>query len=262
LKRSRTARTIPRVDKSIRKKVMVGRVLLGVLVFGFWEFSSGRLINSFWVSKPSLILLRIFDLAKSGLLWFHVGATLQELGLGLVIGMAIGVVAAVALAYSGTFQHWLNPYILALSSLPKASLAPLFIIWFGIGLLSKVVMVISMVVFIVFYNIYEGIQNLDTNLTDMMKIYRAKPLLWAKWIILPSLATWIVNSLRISIGTATIGAVISEMIGASRGIGYYISYSSGILDMTGAFTGLCINMVMAVVLGQLVGVVERLAVKR
>jgi len=243
-------------------KILRGQIVIGAIIFLLWELCSGTMINSLWLSKPSLIFGRILRMILDGSLWYHLGATLKEILLGLAIGMAGGIFFGISLAYSGLFQHWISPYILALSSLPKASLAPLFVIWLGIGLLSKVVMVVTMVIFVVFYNIYDGIRGLDPDLIDMMKVFRAKPHKWLKWVILPSLATWIINSLRISIGNATIGAVISEMIGASRGIGYYITYSSGILDTTGTFAGLFIVMGVALVLGRIVSIIEKAVVWR
>jgi NitT/TauT family transport system permease protein len=258
----RPSRALPRAVGIPPWKLWAGRIGIGVILFGFWEFASGRLMNTFWISKPSLIVQRLFDLAVTGKMWFHLGATMQEVLLGMLIGMAGGVFLGITLAYSGIFQHWAAPYILALFSLPKASLAPLFVIWFGIGLTSKMFMVVTMVIFVVFYNIYEGIRSIDPNLTEMMKTYRAKPVKWLQWVILPSLTTWIINCLRISIGNATVGAVIAEMIGASRGVGYYITYSSGILDTTGTFAGLTLVMILALGLGQLVGLLEKGMVKR
>jgi NitT/TauT family transport system permease protein len=260
-RRGRPSRALPKAEGVPLWKLWTGRLGLGVVFFGLWEYASGRFVNSFWVSKPSLIAIRIWTLALNGKLWYHLEGTLEEVMVGLVVGMAGGIILGIALSYSGVFQHWLSPYILALFSLPKASLAPLFIIWFGIGLLSKVLMVVTMTLFVVFYNIYEGMRTIDPNLIDMMKTYRAKPLKWLKWIVLPSLVNWIINCLRISIGNATVGAIISEMIGSSRGIGYYITYSSGILDTTGSFAGLVMVMAIALGLGALVGALEKLARK-
>ena len=244
-----------------RRVILAGQIGVGALLLGSWELCSGRFFNSFWMSKPSLILKRIWDLAKSGKLWFHLSITLREILIGMALGMLIGVLLAVILAYSGYVQHWVSPYILAIFSLPKASLAPLLVLWFGIGLLSKVVMVTVMVMFVVFYNIYDGIRGIDPSLTDMMRVFHAKPVMWLKWVVMPSLSAGIINSLRISIGNATIGAVISEMVGASRGLGYYITYSSGILDTTGTFAGLTIIMVVALVLGGIVGQIEKRVVR-
>ena len=97
--------------------ILTGRICFGVILIAVWEFCSGRYINSFWLSKPSLIIKRIYDLILNGKLWYHLSATLQEVLLGIVAGMAIGVVLAIALAYSGYVQHWVSPYILALFSL-------------------------------------------------------------------------------------------------------------------------------------------------
>ena len=249
-----SSKKVPAAD---RWKVLAGQIGLGVVLFGFWEITSGRFFNSFWISRPSLILERIVSMFLDGSLWYHLGATLGEILLGLAIGMTGGILLGLLLAYSGIFQRWVSPYILALFSLPKASLAPLFVIWLGIGLISKVVMVIVMVIFVVFYNIYEGIRNIDPNLTDMMKAFKAKPIKRLQWVILPSITTSILSTLRISIGNATIGAVISEMIGSSRGIGYYITYASGVLDTTGTFAGLFLIMAVALILGRLVGLLEK-----
>ena len=240
-----------------RLGVLLGQISVGVIVFGAWEICSGRVFNSFWMSKPSLIFMRIINMALEGILWTHLRATLLEILIGLVIGMVGGVFLGVVLAYSGNFQKWVSPYILALFSLPKASMAPLFVIWLGIGLVSKVVMVTFMVIFVVFFNVYDNIRNIDHSLNEMMSAFKASPVKRLQWVILPSITACVLNSLRISIGNATIGAVIAEMVGASCGVGYYITYSSGILDTTGTFAGLFVIMIVAIILGQLVGVLER-----
>ena len=240
-----------------RRTILLGQILFGVLLFGLGEFCSGRFFKEFWISRPSLIARRIYELALNGKLWYHLGATLQEIMIGLIAGMAIGVLLAILLAYSGVIQHWIGPYILALFSLPKASLAPLFVVWLGIGLASKVAMVILMVVFVVFYNIYEGIQNIDPDLDSMIRSFRGNWRKKLKWVIFPSLYSLVLNSLRISIGNATIGAVISEMVGSSHGMGYYSTYSSSILDTTGTFAGLFIIMAVALILGGFVSLIEK-----
>src|SRR5208283_772628 len=103
---------------------------------------------------------RISDMAVSGDLWFHLQTTLEETLVGLLIGMVVGTLAGVALAFSGQFSGWIFPYIMAVYSLPKVALAPLFVVWFGIGLLSKVLMVTAMVIFVAFYNSFEGVRNI------------------------------------------------------------------------------------------------------
>ncbi|NMO96404.1 ABC transporter permease [Paenibacillus lemnae] len=242
-------------------KVWSGRIILGILILGLWEICSGRVFNEFWISKPSLILERVAEMTAKGTLWFHVSVTLQEAIFGLIIGMVAGTLLGIVLAYSGIFERWVYPYIMALYSLPRVSLAPLFIVWFGIGMSSKILMVVAMVIFVAFYNAYEGIRNIDRDLLDMMKTYKAGRLQKLKWVILPSITVWILTSLRLNIGMALIGSVIAELVGASRGLGYYITYSSGMLDTTGIFTGLFLIMMIAVILEQFVVQLERRLLK-
>ena len=235
-----------------RTVVWAGRIVLFIVLVAAWELMSGTVINQFWISKPSLILNRLYKLVSSGDLWYHLSATLQESLSGLVIGMVVGTLLGVLVANSGIIDRWISPFIIAVYSLPKVSLAPLFIVWFGIGMTSKVIMVFAMVVFVAFYNAYEGIRNIDKDLLDMMKTFKAGRWTKLKWVVLPSIMVWILNSLRINIGLALIGSVIAELVGANRGIGHYISHSSNILDTTGIFTGLVIIMLLAVCMEQIV----------
>jgi len=229
-------------------ELWAGRITMGILVFGLWELSSGRFFNDFWISRPSAIATRILDMAGNGDLWYHLQATLAETLMGLAIGMIVGTLMGVALAFSGQFAGWTFPYVMAVYSLPKVALAPLFVVWFGIGLLSKVLMVTTMVVFVAFYNAFEGVQNIDPDLLDMMRTVRAGRWTTLRWVIFPSITTWVLTSMRLGIGLALIGSVIAELVGANRGIGYYITKSAGTLDTTGIFAGLFIIMIVAVAL--------------
>lgn len=241
--------------------VWLGRIILFVVVTGLWELLSGRVFNAFWLSKPSLIAKRIYDMTLSGDLWFHMSITLQEAIVGLLIGMVGGTLLGVAIAFSGIFQKWVYPYIMALYSLPRVSLAPLFIVWFGIGMSSKILMVVAMVIFVAFYNAYEGVRNIDKDLLDMMSTFKAKWTHKLSWVVFPSITTWILTSLRLNIGMALIGSVIAELVGSNRGLGYYITYSSNMLDTTGIFTGLVLVMIIAVVLEQIIIQIERRLLK-
>ena len=235
----------------------LGRLLFGVLLFGFWELTSGRWYNDFWVSRPSAILARVWLLAQNGDLWFHLQATLEETIAGLLLGIIAGTALGVGLAASGRLAGWVHPYVMAVYSLPKVALAPLFVVWFGIGLQSKILMVTSLVIFVAFYNAYEGVRNIDPDLLDMMKTYRAHGLPTLTWVILPSIAVWFFTSLRLGIGLALIGSVIAELEGSNRGIGYYITKSGNSLDTTGIFAGLFIIMLVALALEAIVGATER-----
>ncbi|MBB6734419.1 ABC transporter permease [Cohnella zeiphila] len=244
-----------------KASVWLGRLAVFVLLTGLWELLSGRAFNSFWLSKPSLIADRIVQMLGDGDLWYHMSATLQEAVVGLAIGMVGGTLLGIGLAFSGIFERWIYPFMMALYSLPRVSLAPLFIVWFGIGQSSKILMVVAMVIFVAFYNAFEGMRNIDKDLMDMMSTYKAKWTHKLRWVVLPSITVWILTSVRLNIGMALIGSVIAELVGSNRGLGYYITYSSNMLDTTGIFTGLVLIMLIAVALEQLVLLLERLLLR-
>lgn len=240
-----------------RRAVVAGRIAVAVVVLGAWQLASGRLVSAFFVSSPSDIIGRLVQLVVTGELWPHLTQTLIEVGAGLLIGVPLGIALGVALGMSQLLSGWLLPYVMALYSLPRVALAPLFIVWFGIGLLSKITMVVTMVLFVIFYNVYQGVRDIDQDLLDVSRSFRANRWQTLRWIVLPSLTPWLVTALRLSIGIALIGAVIAELIAASAGLGYYIKLSSNLLDVTGVFAGLTVITAVAILLDQVLGHVER-----
>ncbi|MGP4014443.1 ABC transporter permease [Saccharopolyspora sp. 5N708] len=240
-----------------RRAVLAGRFAVAVVVLGAWQLASDRIVPSFYVSSPTAIVGRLIELVISGELWPHLAQTLVEVAIGLLVGVPIGVLLGVVLGFSRLLSGWLLPYVMALYSLPRVALAPLFIVWFGVGLLSKITMVVTMVLFVIFYNVYQGVREIDTDLLDVARSFRARRWQTAYWIVLPALVPWLITALRLSIGIALIGAVIAEMIAASAGLGYYIKYASGLLDVTGVFAGLAVITVLAIVLDQLLKWAER-----
>lgn len=247
-----------RRDERRRRVVIVGgRVAIAVLVLAAWQASSDRIFPSFYVSSPLAIAQRLVSLIRTGELWPHLGQTLVEVALGMSIGVPLGAVLGIALGSSVLLGGWLLPYMMALYSLPRVVLAPLFIIWFGVGLLSKVTMVVTMVVFVVFYNVYQGVKQIDRDLLDVARSLRATRLQTLRWVVIPSLVPWLITGVRLSIGIALIGAVIAELIAASEGLGYYIKYSSNLLDVTGVFAGLAVITAVAIALDQLLKTLER-----
>lgn len=258
LLRRRSRRGGRRDDVAPSRGVLyAGRIAVGVLFLLAWEWSSGRIWEEFSVSRPTAVAERLWDLAVSGELWEHLQVTLLETFIGLVIGLAAGVALGIAIASSRLIGQFFYPYVIALYSLPRVALAPLFIVWFGIGLTSKVVMVVTMVLFVAFYNTYEGIRNIDRDLLEMTRSMRASWLSTLRWVTIPSIMPWVLTSLRLSIGLGLIGAVISELVAASEGIGYYIKLSSNLYDTTGVFAGLIVITLVAMVVEQAVVLLER-----
>jgi NitT/TauT family transport system permease protein len=245
-----------RADRLHRLVIHSGQVGVGVLILVLWQVSS-QIFGTFTLSSPSLIVERIAELVSTGKLWPNLTTTLTETFAGLAIGMVVGVAVGVLIASSKVVGRWFYPYIMALYSLPRVALAPLFIVWFGIGLESKIFMVVTMVVFVAFYNTYQGMRSIDPDLLEMTRSFRASWGARLRWAVLPAVAPWILTSLRLSIALALIGAVIAELVGASQGLGYYMGYSANVLDTTGVFAGLVIITVIAMVAEQIVALIER-----
>ncbi|MDQ6526504.1 ABC transporter permease [Nocardioides sp. LHD-245] len=246
-----------RADRRERLVIVAGQVGIGVGFLAVWQLVSGLWIDRFFISEPSLIAERIVDLAASGELWMHLRVTVIETGIGLAIGLPAGVILGIAVATSRIAGRWVYPYIIALYSLPRVALAPLFIVWFGIGLFSKVMMVVTMVLFVAFYNVYQGVKSIDRDLLDMTKSYRASRWITLRWVMLPAIGAWMLTALRLAIGLGLIGAIIAELIGSSVGIGYYIKLSSNLFDTTGVMTGLLVITVLAMLLEQVVAFIEK-----
>src|SRR5690606_34567699 len=150
-----------------------------------------------------------------------------------------------------------EPYVMALYSMPRVALAPLFIIWFGIDLFSKVMMAFSIVVFIFILNIHEGLKTVDKDIVDLFRTMRAPTPYLIRKVLIPWIEPWIIASMRLAIGSALIGAIVGELIGSSRGLGWYIENSAGRLDTTGVFAGLAVLVVIAALANSGVGWLER-----
>lgn len=233
-------------------------VVVGILAV--WEILSRTVIDPFWVSRPSLVGARLWQLAVSGDLLWHTQTTVWQALLGLGMGLAGGVAGGILLTRFPRVANALNPIVMGLYSLPRIALAPLFIIWFGIGLLSKVMMVFSFVVFIFLLNTMQGLRAVDPDLVDLMRSMRAAPSFIARRVQFPSIVPWLVNAARISVGLALIGSVLGELLGANRGLGWYVEHSGGRLDTTGVFAGLVALMVVAILFNSVVDLIEHLLV--
>eukprot|EP01037_Dinobryon_pediforme_P029646 gene29646-33367_t len=243
-----------------------GRGLLGSLLFQqslftfatllVWEIFGAYVVDPFWSSRPSLIFQRIWLLWQRGDLTWHVSATLTEAGLGLALGSVVGVALGLLMARYTRAAQVAEPLFMGLYSLPRVALAPLFILWFGIGLPAKVMMSFSMVVFVFVLNVVEGLRALDKEPIDLMRTMGATDGYIVRRVLLPAILSWIMASFRIGVGLCLIGALVGELIGSSRGLGWYIERSAGQLDTTGVFTGIVLLIVLAMVANYIVTLVS------
>jgi NitT/TauT family transport system permease protein len=232
------------------------RLALTAVLLVAWEVAATTVSSPFWISQPTRVFERLVTLTTSGLLFLHVWATLQAALLGLALGGVVGVGLGLLLGAYPRVAAVFDPLVMGFNSLPRVALAPLFIIWFGIGLPSKVVLAFSLVVFPVLINTYQGVRGVDRDLVDMLRTMCASPLQIARRVTIPSTLPWIFAGLRIGLGMSLIGAVVGELVGSNRGVGYYVEAAASNFDTTGVFAGLVILIVMTIALNELSKLVE------
>ncbi len=242
-------------------KVMAWRVGITVVGLAVWEGISGRWVKPFWISSPSAIWAQLFEWFESGDLWMHIEITMTETILGFVFGAVSGVAFGLALGLNKRLAAVLDPFVVAFYSLPKIALAPLFILWFGVGLLSKVVMATFVVFFLVFYNTYAGTLAVEQELVDVLRLMGATQWQIVRKVILPSVLLWIFTGMKISVPYALIGAVVGEMMASNKGLGYLIQASAGQYDTSGVFAALFVLMIIATALHALLKQSERLMLR-
>ena len=236
---------------------------LGIIVVGLsvWQYASGRLIKTFWISRPSDIWQQLVDWVVTGDLWIHLQATLIETIMGFVFGAVAGILVGLALGLNRRLAAVLDPFIVAFYSLPKIALAPLFILWFGVGLTSKVVLATFVVFFLVFYNTYAGTLAVEAELVDVLRLMGASRGQIVRKVILPSALIWIFTGMKSSVPYALIGSVVGEMMASNRGLGYLIQAAAGQYDTSGVFAALFVLMIIATGLHELLKQSERVMLR-
>src|SRR5436190_5080870 len=241
-----------------RASVAFWRALLALAIVGAWESGVAMgLIDPFFLSRPSDIVRRVAVWIASGSLWPHLIVTLQESLLGLLLGAALGVSTGFALARSPYAARIVEPYIIMLNAVPRVVLAPLFLLWFGLGIWSKVALAVTLVFFVMFFNTYQGVRDADRVVLDNVRMLGATERQLVRHVLIPSALTWIFSSLQTSLGFALVGAVVGEYLGSTHGLGYVISQAEGTFDTTGVFAGMTVLAAVVVVASAGVSRLER-----
>src|SRR3954462_12826985 len=241
-----------------RIALVVWQVLLGAAFLLTWEWGarSGAL-DPFFFSRPSDIAARVWTWTTTGSIWPHLLTTSVEAMLSFGIGALLGVAAGFSLARASFLAALLEPYIRVGNALPRVVLAPIFLLWFGLGIWSKVALGVTVVFFIVFFNTYQGVRDVDRVILNNVRMLGASERQLIRHVLVPSALTWIFSSLHISIGFAIIAVVVGEYLGASHGVGYLISQAEGVFDTTGVFAGMVVLSGVVLLVGVGVNRLER-----
>jgi NitT/TauT family transport system permease protein len=256
---------------AVRRRVLVIALQSGIVIFllSGWELGARRrVLDTFFFSQPSVFLARAAQwltgsatLPGGRTIYQHLTVTLTETAGGFLLGVLFGIVAGFILGRSDFWARVLNPYVQVVNALPRLVLAPLFVLIFGIDESSKIALGFTLVFFIVFFNAYRGVRDVDRGILNNARMLGAseRQLIWH--VLLPSALTWILSSLHTSVGFAMVGAVVGEYLAASRGLGWVISQAQGNFDSAGVYAGMTILCAVVVILEMAVTWMEKRLVR-
>jgi NitT/TauT family transport system permease protein len=252
----------------MRKYLRLWQAMILVAIFGLWQVATqpGLLPPIFWdnpdraaffFGEPVKMFKVIWVWFSEGAIYVHLWVTLEETLLAFAIGSILGLAVGLWLGLSPTASALFDPYITAMNAMPRVVLAPIFMVWFGLGIWSKVALGVTLVFFIVFFNVYQGVKEVSPvvlNNTVMLGANRRQLL---RHVYLPSATSWVFSSLHTAVGMAFVGAVVGEYLGSARGVGYLIQQAEGAFDINTVFGGILVLTAFALVLDFAVGQVEK-----
>jgi NitT/TauT family transport system permease protein len=222
--------------------------LLVVLFLAAWEWLSTALHADFWISKPSGVISALITWYESGQLSSDLKITLLEAGVGFIAGSVAGGIVGFILGWVRKLGDLLEPFVLSLYTLPKIALAPLFVLWFGIGATNKIMFAAMLVFFMVFFTTYQGTRQVDRDLVENARLLGASR--WSIWtkIAIPYSAVWVFTGLRIGLPYSLIGAIVGEFVAAQEGVGFRIKEATSFFNTAAVFAGLIVLMAISLLL--------------
>jgi len=267
--------------KPNHKNIRFWQLMVLAVVLLVWHVATRNPQTAFFFGEPLKVAQRIwewftvgsgslevgigdttfFTLSFPAEIYSHLLITLTETVLAFLIGTVFGLAIGLWLALSPTASAILDPYVKAANSMPRVILAPIFAMWFGLGIWSKVALAVTLVFFIVFFNVYQGVKEVSPVVLANARMLGANARQLLRTVYLPSATSWVFSSLHTSIGLAFVGAVVGEYLGSARGVGYLILQAEGSFDINTVFAGIVVLTVFALVLDLAVGVIEKRLMK-
>ncbi|MGH7810754.1 MAG: ABC transporter permease [Candidatus Binatia bacterium] len=230
-----------------RRNVAVRRALSLLALTALWEVMSRTgVINPFYAPAPSEVLRVVFSLFAEGTIFNHLEATFAAALAGLIIGLGLGIVLGFAAALITWVADVLEPIMLLLNAIPRVILAPLFVIWLGIEISSKVALAVVLVAVLIFFAVYNGIKDVNQLLVDRVRTLGGGRVVLLREVYVPSVTAWVLGSLKVAVGFAFTGACVGEFVAATRGLGYLLQFAQSTYNA--ALTMGLILLIMAFVL--------------
>ena len=216
-----------------------------------------KLLPPFFFSTPSDVAARIVKWFVDGTIWKHLWITLVESVLAFVIGSVAGVLIGFWFAQQPRVAAVFDPYVKMINALPRVVLAPIFALWLGLGIWSKVALGVTLVFFIVFFNVYQGVKEVSPTVLANARMLGMGERALMRHVYWPSALSWMFSSLHTAVGFAVVGAVVGEYLGSAAGLGYLIQQAEGVFDVAGVFAGMFVLAAFVLVIDYLVTLVER-----
>lgn len=239
------------------------QALVAIAAVAFWWVLTNTPLfgdparTQFFFSTPGDVARQIVDWFTSGSIWYHLWITLVEAALAFVIGTVAALILGFWLARRPRTAAVFDPYVKAANALPRVVLAPIFTLWFGLGIWSKVALGVTLVFFIVFFNVYQGVKEVNRTVLQNARMLGMTERQLLRHVYLPSALSWVFSSLHVSIGFAVVGAVVGEYLGSAAGLGYLIAQAEGMFDIAGVFAGMFVLSAFVLIIDWLVTLVER-----
>jgi NitT/TauT family transport system permease protein len=246
-----------------RVQLLALQFLVAAAALALWhvltthQFFGRYLLDPFFFSTPADVAARVVRWFREGTIWRHLVVTLTEVLLAFVIGSLAGVLVGFWFARKPFIAAVFDPYVKMINSLPRIVLAPIFTVWLGFGIWSKVALGFTLVFFIVFFNVYQGVKEVSPAVLANARMLGMNERQLLRHVYWPSALSWMFSSLHTSVGFAVVGAVVGEYLGAAAGLGYLIQQAEGIFDVAGVFAGIFVLGVFVIVIDAIVTLVER-----
>jgi len=240
-----------------RSIVWLSRFSIIVVLLIAWQIAiEHSRIAAFFLGSPVVIADKLVDWISTGVIFRHLGITLLETLLSFVIGCGLALILGLWLALNDTFAAVFDPFIKGLNSMPRLIMAPIFAVWFGLGIWSKVALGVTLVFFVVFFNVFQGIREVSPVLLANARMLGASRQQLVRRVYIPSALSWVFSSLHLSVGLAFVGAVIGEYLGSSAGVGYLILEAEGTFDIETVIAGVVLLTACALILDYLISIIE------
>jgi NitT/TauT family transport system permease protein len=246
-----------------RLALLAWQVAVAVIALALWQFFAtvpvlGKvLLPPFFFSTPIDVASQIVNWFWTGTIWKHLVITLWESILAFTIGSALGVMVGFWFARQPRIAAVFDPYVKMVNALPRVVLAPIFTLWLGLGIWSKVALGVTLVFFIVFFNVYQGVKEVSPTVLDNGRMLGMNDRQLMRHVYWPSALSWMFSSLHTSVGFAVVGAVVGEYLGSAAGLGYLIQQAEGIFDVAGVFAGMFVLSAFVLLIDYAVTLVER-----